>query len=68
MRKSRSLSKIHDLKRKNHQAEHEAQGLSILSQAEPSQAEPSQAKLSRAQAKSSQAKPSQDKLSRSDPI
>ena len=43
MRKSRSLSKIHDLKRKNHQAEHEAQGLSILSQAEPSQAEPSQA-------------------------
>ena len=57
MRKSRSLSKIHDLKRKNHQAEHEAQGLSI----------PSQAELSPRQVESSQAEQSRAKLTQADP-
>ena len=46
MKKSRSLSKIGDLKRKNYQAEHEAQELSIPSQVEASRAKQSQAEPS----------------------
>ena len=57
MKKSRSLSKIGDLKRKNYQVEHEAEEVSI----------PSRVELSRAKQNQAQAESSRDKTSRAEP-
>ena len=66
MKKSRSLSKIGDLKRKNYQVEHEAEEVSIPSRVELSRAKQNQAQAESSRDKTSRAEPSWDELSRAE--